>query len=771
MIEVVNKAQPIIDACLEADTIVIDTETSGLRPWVDGKILAGVAVKPLNGPMFYLPVRHANSVNASISEVHKLFKALQGKSWVFHNAKFDMAVLWQEGVDLTREHVYDTIVAMRLVSEAETSYELKKLADKYYLFDYQEPNGSEVEKEFKDYLRKHKCYDINKDGEKMWRYDKAPASYIADPYVKNDLRFTEDLFKRAILVIERRDLLPLFELESDLTQALFDMERYGFMIDLEYIAQERKVVLELVKRLKNECYDMAYEELSKVANKKCKCIDDEICSACRAREAREVLEHYGQNKKVYKRTGEVKWSGPSDYFNVGNPHFIKKIFEGMNLESPRKTETGRSSWNRVALASFEHPLADKVVKCRAGMSMLNYYRIFEEMKDSNNVIHPSIRQAGTKTGRCSCSDPNLQNTPSGAAVSTRIGAQATVAKMQTKIRQEIDDDNARKAKAQRYADIGKKQIGFDVEVKEEITSGFEAQLFKRVRGAFIPRPGSFLLSVDWQNIEMRIFADYAKEKEMQETFRLGLDIHRLTARSAFGLVPDEKENPDLFKWVRQMGKQIAFGLLYGMGVRLLAAEIGRTEEEAKVFLKQFFARFKNAKNFISNVNKRVEIKGFLKNRWGRRRYLQEGESFKGVNYLVQGTAADLMKDAIVRVFKLLKPYKTQMILTVHDEIIFDVVWEEAEEVIPLIVAEMEKCDKITCALKCDAEFGPVRWSELIKLSCEPCDGKGVVIDIPKTELIEALYENNYALLEKANVTNCEDCKGHGYDLSILKEAA
>ena len=130
--ELVREAQPIVDAIADASTVVVDTETSSLFPFRDGKILAGVAVKPLGGESFYIPFRHKNGGrNAPMRELGVLVEALRGRELVFHNAKYDLAVLYQEGHDLAGEDVLDTIVLHRLVEEDEPSYALKSLAKKY----------------------------------------------------------------------------------------------------------------------------------------------------------------------------------------------------------------------------------------------------------------------------------------------------------------------------------------------------------------------------------------------------------------------------------------------------------------------------------------------------------------------------------------------------------------------------------------------------------------------------------------------------------------
>ena len=748
LVKIVTKADEIIEACKDVSVIILDTETSSLRPWTNGKILAGLGIKPLDGEMFYLSFRHKDTRNASLIELKKFFDWFfslvrrRRPVLVFHNPKFDMAVLYQDGVDLSDDDItiYDTATMVRLVSEDEFSYELKVLGDKYYPLEEGEKHFKDVEKDLKDYMRKNACFEIDADGEKQFRYDWVPAPLIANPYVKNDLLLTEFFYKRCIETIEKRDLEELLAMEEQLTHTLFNMERYGALVDMDFITKEKKAVEKLIAELKKECHILAENSLSK-------------------------LKTEGAEKALTELL-----SLPND-FQTSSPHFIKRMLEGMGLESPIKTKKGgKSSWNKIALTTMEHPIAETIVKCRAATNILNYYKTFIDFRDGDDIIHPNFYQSGTKSGRLSCREPNLQNIPAMNVgfTGSRAGAQVSAEKLRQRIEQEEKAENERKEKKARYTAIGRAQIGVDEEVQEAITSAFEARLFGKVRGAFIPRPDSILISVDWQNVELRIFADYAGEKEMMEAFRLGLDIHRLTARAAFGIIPDEKENPELFKWVRSMGKQIAFGLLYGMGVKLLSAEIGKPESEAKKFMSNFFGRFVNAKTFIRLVGKRLEAVGYLKDKWGRRRYINADRAFTGPNFLVQGTAADLMKDALNRVERMLRKYESKCVITVHDEIIFNIPYHEIEEVIPLIVREMETCEKLTCVLKCDVEWSKERWSEIKSISCDTCDGKGLTTEMSKYELIEALYENDKEKIARAVVETCSDCNGVGYKLEKIK---
>ena len=242
----------------------------------------------------------------------------------------------------------------------------------------------------------------------------------------------------------------------------------------------------------------------------------------------------------------------------------------------------------------------------------------------------------------------------------------------------------------------------------------------------------------------------------------------------------------MYHWVRNMGKQIAFGLLYGMGTKLLALLLGETEDEAKKFMDRYFTRFRRAREFIDSVhaacverakypqnrvNRNGVWCGYLKNRWGRRRYLEPRHVYRTVNFLVQSTAADLLRDAIVRLDELLAERRTRMLMVIHDEVIFEVPFDEELEVIPLIVETMETCDKLKCKLKCDVEWSAERWSAKKTLACEVCEGKGSTVELPgvrsdlvQDRVMQALYDNDRGTLEKATRVECFACKGRGYEL-------
>ena len=765
--KLVLTADPIIEAIGDNPVVTVDTETSSLYPWRDGKILAGIGVKPLGGESFYLPFRHKNGgKQANIRELARLGPALRGRELVFHNPKFDLAVLWQDGLDLVDEDVVDTVVLIRLVSEAEPSYELKRLARKYV-----DPTAGDSEKALKALIKKMGWFDVGRDGKPQPRYDMVPAEYIASPYVEDDLRFTEGLYLKAMPFIERRGLMELLGLEKELTKALFHMERRGFKLDRKYVEREFSALGELVGQLTVEANGLAKGALRKRSGELGAGGLMKQLLAMKRKERAEALK--GQDRAVRRLYVGVECvqlqrkiaSGkvvPTGEFDIYSSHDVKKVFEALGIESTVKTKKSNDSWAKAALAVIDHPLADVIVKCRGSKNTLNYYANFLELMDADDVLHCSVHQAGARTGRMSCRSPNLQNIPVFAGE-----AAAQMRKLMERMARE---------KARRYAEAGMKQIAFDEEIAQEIATGFEGELLGKVRGAFVPRPGCFLLSVDWSQIEMLIFAAFAGEEDLLKTFDLGLDIHKMTALAAFGSLPDPDKNPELYAWVRGLGKQIGFGLLFGMGIALLAIELGKTKREAKTFMDNYFAHLPHAKRWIDGVHVECEDNGFVVNLWGRRRYLPKRLVYKAVNFLAQGTAADLMKDALVRVFAALAAFAAKLLIPIHDEMIFEVPYGEKAAVVPAIMREMTTCPRIKARITCGLKWSPTRWSEAEKLDCDGCGGSGRLVSIPGVEpariedtLLDALYRRDKRLLASAETETCAACSGSGYDLAKVVE--
>ncbi len=736
--QLVRTADPIIAACANATEVVVDTETSSLHPHRDGKILAGVGVKPVGSEEgFYLTVRHQNGgANAPLEEVRKLDKALKDKRIIYHNAKYDLAVLWNDGLDLVDHDTADTVVTWRLISENEPSYKLKTLGRKYVF-----PEAGDLEKKLKAAMRKYGWVN----------YMEIPAELIL-PYVAEDLDLTEALYQKSWPVIEKRHLEEVFELEMLTTQSLFEMERIGFKVNTRMIGARHRSLTKRTGELGDEIYSIVHKSL--LERKGDELADDALL----------CIEEPSKKRKV--NTGAME-------FSIVSHHDCKRVLRGMGLKSELITPKGAESWDKKALALLDHPIAKMIVSWRELKNVLHFYESFIELKDADGAVHPSIKQAGTRTGRCACVQPNLQQIPKDNMGDTH-------AKIEMLAGRTADEEAEVEAG---YRRLGRQRIVDAPQGDSEL---------KRVREVFIPRDGYFLLLADWSQVELRVMADYAREMEWINAFKLGLDIHALAALGAYGALPDDA-SPRQREWWRAMGKQINFGLIYGMGLKLLAVEIGDGLDttRAKRFMNSYFARFSSVNRFRNQVvpnrlydrmqgrcvshnyvrctecTEYVE-RGWVANRWGRRRYLTMEEQYKSVNFLVQGTSADLMKDTINRLHEALLDTGIRMLITIHDELIFEVPYSDKPAItkhVKLIVDQMERCDKIKhVPLRTELKWSPKNWSHATSLSCDECSGHGLVYPLSEEEMFSDLANRDWTRLRKLEGQKCKECDGRGYRL-------
>ena len=348
-------------------------------------------------------------------------------------------------------------------------------------------------------------------------------------------------------------------------------------------------------------------------------------------------------------------------FNIASPKQLGEVlFERLQLSRGRKTKTGWSTDSEVlAGLAEEHPVAAKVLEHRSLSKLKGTYTdaLPKLILPRSGRIHTSFNQAITATGRLSSSDPNLQNIP----IRTVEGV--------------------------------------------------------RIREAFIPAPGNLLLSADYSQIELRILAHLADEPTLRESFQKGEDVHRRTACEIFGGFPEM-----ITAEQRRQAKTINFGVLYGMGAFSLAKDLGIERKQAQVFIDNYFARYSRVRDFIAGKQAEAREKRYVTTLLGRRCAVPEILSSNGairsyaernaVNYPVQGSAADIIKVAMVHVYNRLQRegLAAKMVLQVHDELVFDVPQGEVEAVTTLVREEMEGAVALTVPLTVEIGVGN-NWRE------------------------------------------------------------
>jgi len=338
--------------------------------------------------------------------------------------------------------------------------------------------------------------------------------------------------------------------------------------------------------------------------------------------------------EIHALAGEV--------FNVDSPKQLATVlFEKLEVQKTlsvrlKKLKTGYSTDQSVLEQLTAHPLVGKIMEQRTLRKLKGtYLDALPLLVGKDGLIHTSFNQAVAATGRLSSSDPNLQNIP-------------------------IRTDEG-----------------------------------KRIRAAFVPRaPGRVLLSADYSQIELRVLAHMAEDEVLVEAFQRGEDVHRATAARVFGVEPAAVTGE-----LRTRAKAINFGIIYGMGAQRLARDTGMKETEAQDFIKRYFETFPGIKRYLDATVAFCEKNGYVQTLFGRRRLIPEITSGNpgmraqarnmAVNTPIQGTAADLIKVAMVRIDAALRGREAEaiMVLQVHDELVFDVA-EAALDATKALVKEL-----------------------------------------------------------------------------------
>ncbi len=343
-------------------------------------------------------------------------------------------------------------------------------------------------------------------------------------------------------------------------------------------------------------------------------------------------------------------------FNINSPKQLGEVlFEKLRLPKGKKTKTGWSTNVEVLnnLAA-EHEIAARILEYRSISKLKSTYSdaLPKLLNPETGRVHTSFNQAVTATGRLSSSDPNLQNIP----IRTPEG--------------------------------------------------------RRIREAFIPAAGWALLSADYSQVELRVLAYMADVPALKESFVAGEDIHRRTASEIFNVFPEMVSAE-----MRRQAKTINFGVIYGMGAFSLAKDLGISRSEAQQFIDHYFERYPAILKYLEEKKIEARENRYVTTLLGRRCAIPEIDSKNGavrsyaernaINYPIQGSAADIIKVAMVNIDRRLteESFKTRMLLQVHDELVFEAPEDELERVKELIKVEMESAVELDVPLQVDIGTG------------------------------------------------------------------
>ena len=342
-------------------------------------------------------------------------------------------------------------------------------------------------------------------------------------------------------------------------------------------------------------------------------------------------------------------------FNIGSPKQLGAVlFEELGLPAGKKRKTGYSTdAETLEGLSDKHPIASAIIDYRKLTKLYNtYVKGLEGCVSADGRMHTTFKQTETRTGRISSAEPNIQNIP----VRTELG--------------------------------------------------------RSFRGFFGAGEGKLLVDADYSQIELRVLASLAEDKVMIDTFKENRDIHTETASKVFGMPPEWVDND-----MRRRAKAVNFGIVYGIGAFSLAKDIGASLPEAKKYIEDYLNHFSGVKNYMETVTKSAEKDGYAVTLFGRRRFIPEilaaNKTVKALgkriamNTPIQGTAADIIKLAMVRVYRRLKSElpDARLILQVHDELIVEVPESLAEKACALLKEEMEGAVSLAVPLIAEAKSG------------------------------------------------------------------
>ncbi|HEY4722159.1 MAG TPA: DNA polymerase, partial [Anaerolineae bacterium] len=357
-------------------------------------------------------------------------------------------------------------------------------------------------------------------------------------------------------------------------------------------------------------------------------------------------------------------------FNLNSPAQLAEVlFRKLQLKAPgqRTTSTGKESVAADVLDSMKglHPVIDLILEHRQLSKLKGTYldALPKLVNPQTGRVHTSFNQIGAVSGRLASQDPNLQNIP------------------------------------------------------------IRSELGREVRRAFIVDKGNVMIAADYSQVELRIAAHLSNDPGLRAAFAAGQDIHRATAAAVLN-IPLEQVTSDQ----RSFAKRVNFGLLYGMGTQSLAQQAGISMKDAQKFVDAYFNGFPNIKRYIEDTKRKAKEDGYVETLLGRRRYfpilrtetrdartniMQRSAEREAINHPIQGTAADILKMAMIRLHTALKKkkLKARLILQVHDELILEAPQAEAGEVAELVRELMEGAYDLNPPLKVEVGVGQ-NWDEV-----------------------------------------------------------
>ena len=518
---------------------------------------------------------------------------------------------------------------------------------------YEDPKILKVGQNLKYDLEVLRNYDIRLDGP-MW--DTMIAHYLIQPELRHNMDYMAEVYLHY-------QTIHIDELIGPKGKNQRSMRDLSPTLVYEYACEDADITLQLKNKLEPElkhhnCEDLFYNIEMPLMPVLAEMEMNGVCldTQSLAETSKQFTTRMNEiEQRIYELAGQQ--------FNIASPKQVGEIlFDKLKIvEKAKKTKTGQYVTSEEVLQQLKnkHEIVADILEHRGLKKLIGTYidALPKLINPRTGHIHTSFNQTITATGRLSSSDPNLQNIP---------------------IRGEDG---------------------------------------KEIRKAFIPEPGCLFFSADYSQIELRVMAHLSQDPQMIEVFREGKDLHAATAANIY-----KKPIEEVTRDERTKSKRANFGIIYGITVFGLAERLDIPRDEAKMLIDGYFATFPQVHDYMEKSKEVARQQGYVTTLFGRRRYLPDINSANAtvrgfaernaINAPIQGTAADIIKVAMIHIFQRFKAegIKSKMILQVHDELNFSVYPEEKERVEHIVIEEMQNAFQMSVPLVADSGFGD-NWLE------------------------------------------------------------
>ncbi len=518
---------------------------------------------------------------------------------------------------------------------------------------YEDPNILKVGQNLKYDLEVLRNYDVRLDGP-MW--DTMIAHYLIQPELRHNMDYMAEVYLHY-------QTIHIDELIGPKGKNQRSMRDLSPTLVYEYACEDADITLQLKNKLEPElknhdCEDLFYKIEMPLMPVLAEMEMNGVCldTQSLAETSKQFTTRMNEiEQRIYELAGQQ--------FNIASPKQVGEIlFDKLKIvEKAKKTKTGQYVTSEEVLQQLKnkHEIVADILEHRGLKKLIGTYidALPKLINPRTGHIHTSFNQTVTATGRLSSSDPNLQNIP---------------------IRGEDG---------------------------------------KEIRKAFIPEPGCLFFSADYSQIELRVMAHLSQDPQMIEVFREGKDLHAATAANIY-----KKPIEEVTRDERTKSKRANFGIIYGITVFGLAERLDIPRDEAKMLIDGYFATFPDVHDYMEKSKEVARQQGYVTTLFGRRRYLPDINSANAtvrgfaernaINAPIQGTAADIIKVAMIHIFNRFKAegIRSKMILQVHDELNFSVFPEEKEKVERIVLEEMQNAFQMAVPLVADSGFGD-NWLE------------------------------------------------------------